>query len=193
MPKLLLLLNCWLRLSCSISQAPPAVFPDAPLITETSVGKARIGMLVAKLKETYKGCTFSPTYLVKYGFDEYEDKPNATLITSGGQKLLVFWVDTQTKKVAGLIALHPAYQTAQGIHVGSTSGQLKTVFPAMRVVPNMMMQEIEMAFLGEVGKPGIEFAFFKQEHVGKYLVADEPVKIAAANAKISWIQVFPNP
>jgi hypothetical protein len=173
------------------ARLPSAAFPDVPTITETSVGKAKIGMPVAKLGEAYKGCSFGPAHLVKYGFDEYESKPDATLISSG-QKLLVYWVNAETKKVAGLIALHPAYQTAQGIHVGSTSGQLKKVFPAMRVVPNMMMQEIEMAFLGEVDKPGIEYAFFKQGHVGKYLIADEPVKIAAMAARISWIQVYPH-
>ncbi|GAA3991215.1 hypothetical protein GCM10022407_39570 [Hymenobacter antarcticus] len=149
-------------------------------------------MLATELKEAYRNCTFSPTYLVKYGFDEYESKPNATLVSSSSQKLFVFWVNRQTKKVAGLIALHPAYRTAQGIHVGSTSGQLKTRFPSMRVVPNMMMQEIQMAFLGEVSATGIEYAFYKQQPVGKYIVADEPVKIPAFNAKISWIQIYPN-
>ncbi|WP_210519577.1 hypothetical protein [Hymenobacter terricola] len=164
-----------------------------PTITENSVGKARIGMPLLKLKETYTGCAFSPDYLSKYGFDEYGNKPNATVVSRSGQKLFVFWMNPQTQKVTGLIVLSPSYQTAQGIHVGSTSRQLKAAFPAMQAVPNMMMQDIEMAFLGEVDKPGIEYAFFKQEHIGKFLVADEPVKIVATNAKVSWIQIFPNP
>jgi hypothetical protein len=193
MTKLLLLLTCWLIAWGTTSQTPPATFPDLATITKKSVGKAQVGMPVAKLKEAYKGYAFSPTDLVKYGFDEYVGKPNATLITRNGQKLLVFWVNTQTNKVAGLIALHPAYQTAQGIHVGSTSGQLKAVFPTTQVVPNMMMQEIQMAFVGPVDKPGIEYAFLKQVPVGKYLVADEPVRITNPSARITWIQVFPNP
>jgi hypothetical protein len=193
MPKLLLLLSCWLMASASICQRPPAAFFDTPTITATSVGKAAIGMPLIKLKEAYSGCTFSAAYLSNYGFDEYGAKPNATLVSRDGQKLFVFWLNTQTKKVAGLIVLSAAYQTKQGIHVGSTSGQLKKAFPAIRAVPNMLMQEIEMAFVGEVGMPGIEYAFFKQGHLGKYLVADEPANVTAPNAKISWVQVFPNP
>lgn len=91
MPKLLLLLSCWFIAPGSINQSTPAGFPDTPTITETLVGKARIGMPVAKLKELYKSCTFSPTYLVKYGFDEYGSKPNAILVSTGSQKLFVFW------------------------------------------------------------------------------------------------------
>ena len=53
MLKLLSLFNCWLLLCGSISQTPPAAFTDVPTITENSVGKARIGMTVIKLKELY--------------------------------------------------------------------------------------------------------------------------------------------
>ena len=46
-----LFFSCWLIASGSICQSPPADFPDTPTITGESVGKARIGMPVAKLKE----------------------------------------------------------------------------------------------------------------------------------------------
>lgn len=194
MLKFLGLFSCWLLLSGSISQAPPAAFSDTPVITKNSVGQARIGMPLLKLKETYKGCSFNPDYLSKYGFDEYGSKPDATLVSRDGQKLFVFWLDTQTKKVAGIFALNPAYHTAQGIHVGSTAGQLKKVLPAVRVGPNELNTEMQIADIerGEYEKMGIQYVFFKQGILGKDKDSIVPSAIAVPNAKISWIQVFPN-
>ncbi len=194
MPKLLLLLSCWFIASGSICQSPRTGFPDTPTITETSVGRARIGMPLLKLKEAYKGCVLSPDYSVKYSFDEYGSKPNATLVSRDGQKLFVFWLNTQTKKVAGIFALSPAYRTAQGIHVGSTAGQLKKVLPAVRVGPNELNIEMQIAGIerGEYEKTGIQYIFYKQGILGKDKDSIVPSTIAVPNAKISWIQVFPN-
>jgi len=193
MPKLLLLFLGCLLSATSIAQTAPA-FPDTPTITETSVGKARIGMPISKLKELYKGYTFTPTYMASYGFDDPTDKPNGVTVSFGRQKLFVYFADWEThKKVAGLLAFHPAYKTGQGIHPGATSGQLRTVLPATRVVPNMLLPNIEMAFVSqrEDENPAVQYIFFKQGHIGKYIIADTPVKIAVANARISWIQVYP--
>ena len=194
MRKFLSLFSCWLLLSGSISQAPPVAFPDTPTITENSVGKAHIGMPLLKLKETYKGCTFSPDYLSKYGFDEYGNKPNATLVSRDGHKLFVFWLNTQTKKVAGFFVLSAAYHTAQGIHVGSTAGQLKKVVPAVRVGPNELNTEMQIAGIerGEYEKTGIQYIFNIQGILGKDKDSIVPSTIAVPNAKISWIQVFPH-
>ena len=184
------LFSCWLLLSGSISQAPPAAFPDVPTITENSVGKARIGMPVAKLKELYKGCTFTPVHLLPYGFDDTNAKPGGVLVKSGSQRLFLYFADWQTKKkVAGLLAFHPAYKTAIGVHVGTTSGQLKTVLPTVQVVPNMMLPEFQIAFSGSMEKPGLEYIFLKQPELGKYVVADEPTHITVTTGRISWIQI----
>ncbi|RAK65308.1 hypothetical protein [Hymenobacter edaphi] len=185
--------STWLLATGSIYQAPPAAFPDVPTITETSVGQARIGMSTAQLKKLYKGCAFSPTSMAAYGFDEHESKPSGVTVSYAGKKLFVYFPDWKTKKqLAGLIALHPAYRTAKGIHVNSTSGQLKAALPGVVVVPNMMDANLEVAFSGSVEKPGIQYVFYKQGNVGNYVVADTPVKISVSNAKITWIQVYPH-
>lgn len=185
--------STWLLASGSFSQTPPTAFPDVPTITETSVGKARIGMPIARLRELYKGCAFAPTHLAAYGFDGEDPKPGGVTVSYAGKKLFVYFPDWQTKKqLAGLIALHPAYRTAQGIHVTSTSGQLKAALPGVLVVPNMLDANIEMAFSGSVEKPGIEYVFYNQGNVGNYVVVDTPVKISVSNAKITWIQVYPH-
>ena len=193
MSKLLLLLCYWLTASGSICQSPPAAFPDTPTITENAVGKARLGMPIAKLKELYKGCSFVPTHMLKYGFDDTDHKPNGVTVSSGSQKLFVYYLDGQTKRVAGLLALHAAYKTASGICVGSTASQLKTMNPVVRVVPNMMLPVFQVAFAGDVEKPGIEYIFYKQKDLGRYEVADEPAPLIASNARISWLQIRSNP
>ena len=193
MPKLLLLLICWFFASNSSFQIPPVDFFDTPIITEKSVGRAQIGMSVTKLKELYKGCTFVPTHLLQYGFDDTEAKPNGVTVSSGSQRLFLYFLDWQTKKkVAGILAFHPAYRTAQGMHVGSTSGELRASQPSVRIVPNMMLPVFQIAFAGDVEKPGIEYIFYKQKELGKYVVADEPTKITVANAKIAWLQIRAN-
>ena len=193
MRKFLSLFGCWLILSGSISQAPPVAFPDTPTITANSVGKARIGMPVTKLKEFYKGCTFTPVHLLAYGFDDTNTNPSGIMVKSGNQQLFLYFVDWQTKKkVACLLAFHPAYKTANGINVGSNSGQLKTALPTVKVVPNMMLPKFQTAFSGDLEKPGLEYMFFKQPELGKYIVVDEPTKITVSNGRISWIQIRSN-
>lgn len=192
MPKLLLLLSCWFFASNSSFQTPPVVFPDTPTITEKSVGRAQIGMPVTKLKELYKGCTFVPTHLIQYGFDDTEAKPNGVIVSSGSQRLFLYFLDWQTKKkVAGILAFHPAYRTAQGIHVGSTSGELKAALPAIRTVPNVEYPGFQLAFLE---KSAIVYDFLGQKDLGpqdpnNY---DSPVPITIKTRKISWIQVYPH-
>jgi hypothetical protein len=193
MPKFFLFLGCWFITSSNVCQSPPAVFPDVPIITETSVGKVRLGMPVVQLKELYKGCTFVPTHMIQYGFDDTSNKRGGVTVSSKGRKLFLYFMDWQTKKkVAGILAFHPAYRTAKGIHAGSTSGELKAAQSSVQVVPNMMLPVFQIAFIGEVGEPGIEYIFYQQKELGKYVVADEPVKIAVTDAKISWIQVRAN-
>ena len=198
MRKFLSLFSCWLLLSGSISQAPPTAFPDTPTITENSVGKARIGMPVARLQELYKGCTFTPVHLGEFGFDDYGPQRNAVAVSYNRQKLFVFFPGGKADKVAGFFVLQPAYKTAAGIHVGSTSGQLKAALPAVRVGPNELMIEMEIAAVkrvvrGEEQLPIVEYIFNKQGFLGKNKDFVVPSEIAVLNAKISWIQVFPNP
>lgn len=195
MLKLLSLFSCWLLLSGSISQAPPVVFPDTPTVTKNSVGKARIGMSAIKMKEACTGFSFTPAYLAKYGFDGGGNKPDAITVSRNGQALFIHFLDWQTKKkVAGLIGLHPTYQTANKIHVGSTSAQLKqallivTVAPA-ETLPGMEIAQIEKR---EDQKPSLQYMFYKQGTIGKRKDSMESSKIAKLNVKISWIQIYPN-
>ncbi len=197
MRKFLSLFSCWLLLSGSISQAPPAAFPDVPMITENSVGKARIGMPVAKLKELYKGCTFTPVHLGAFGFDDYGTHLNAVAVSNGQQKLFVFFPREKAGKVAGIFVLHPTYRTVRGIHVGTTSGRLKAVLPAVRVGPNELVLEMQIAAVKRVEKgvekqPIIQYIFNERGVLGKNKEAIDPSEIAVFDAKISWIQVFPN-
>lgn len=195
MLKFFSLFSCWLLFSGSISQAPPAAFPDTPVITENSVGKARIGMSAIKLKEAYNGFTFTPTYLAKYGFDGGSGKPDAVMVSSNGQKLFIYFLDWQMKKkVAGLIVLHSAYRTANKIHVGSTSAQLKQALPAVKVAPGETLPKMEIAQIETMDeqKPGLQYIFYKQGTIGKLKDSMEPSEIAKLIAKISWIQIYPN-
>ena len=197
MSKLLSLFSCWLLLSGSTSQTPPAAFPDVPVITENSVGKARIGMPVATLKALYKGCTFTPVHLGTFGFDDYGPELNAVAVSCNRRKLFVFFPGEKAGKVAGIFALHPAYKTARGIHVGMTSGQLKSILPAVRVGPNELVLEMQLAAVKRVEKgvekqPIIQYIFNNQGILGKNKDAIDPSEIAVLNARISWIQVFPN-
>ena len=191
MRKFLSLLSCWLLLSGSICQAPSAAFPDVPTITETSVGKARIGMTSAKLKEAYKGCTFSPTYLVKYGFDGGSGKPDAVTVSSAGQKLFIYFLSEQIKKISGFIVLHPTYKTAAGIHVGSTSGQLKAAVPAVRVAPHEFVENMQIASAGTEEHIGLEY-IFQRGPMGNNRDSMEPSEIATPSAKVFWILIKPN-
>lgn len=191
MPKLHLLLCYWLTASGSICQSPPAAFPDTPTITETSVGKARIGMPAAKLKELYKGCLFTPTYLAKYGFDGGSGKPDAVTVSSAGRKLFIYFLNWQTKKAAGFIVLSPAYKTAAGIHVGSTSGQLKAAVPAVRVGPHEFVENQQIASAGTEEHLGLEY-IFQRGPMGKNSDSMEASEIATLDAKVSWILIKPN-
>ncbi|MFD2721602.1 hypothetical protein ACFST9_23000 [Hymenobacter monticola] len=192
MLKFLSLFSAWLLLSGS-SQVPAPAFYDVPVITEKSVGKARIGMSIAQLQELYKGCTFTPVHLLAYGFDDTEAEPSGIMVKKGSRQLFLYFADWQThKKVAALLAFHPAYKTARGIHTGSTSGQLKAALPAVQVVPNMMLPEFQIAFVGDVETPGLEYVFRKQPVLAKYTMADAPTKLTAANGRISWIQIRSN-
>ena len=126
MHKLLLLLSCWLIASGSICQAPSAAFSDTPTITVTSVGKARLGMSEVQLKTLYVGCSFAPVHLLPFGFDDTDQKPNGIAVSHNKQRLFIYFLDWQTKKrIAGLLAFHPAYKTASGVHAGSTASALK--------------------------------------------------------------------
>ena len=191
MPKFLLLLSCWLLASGSVCQNPPTGFPDVLIITENSVGKARIGMTVAKLKEAYNGCLFTPTYLAKYGFDGGSGKPDAVTVSSAGQKLFIYFLNWQTKKASGFIVLSPVYKTAAGVHVGSTSGQLKAAVPAVRVGPHEFVENQQIASAGTEEHLGLEYVF-QRGPMGKNRDSIEPSEIATPSAKISWILIKPD-
>ncbi|GAB3576605.1 hypothetical protein GCM10027345_13450 [Hymenobacter daeguensis] len=147
-------------------------------------------MTVAKLKDAYKGSTYTPVYLYKYGFDEGSNTPNAMLVASRGQKLFVYW--QADKKIAGLIVLNPTYQTAKGIHVGSTSGQLKAVFPTAMAGPHEFIERMELAWAGYGEKSELLYVFQKQSSIRKDKDSDEPSEIVGTKAKISWILIKPN-
>jgi hypothetical protein len=191
MPKFLLLLSCWFIASGSICQNPPAAFFDTPTITENSVGKARIGMTSAKLKEAYKGCLFTPTYLAKYGFDGGSGKPDAATVSRAGQKLFIYFLNGPAGKTSGFIVLNPAYKTAAGIHVGSTSGQLKAAVPAVRVGPHEFVENMQIASAGTEEHTGLQY-IFQRGPMGKKPDSMEPSEIATPSAKVSWILIKPD-
>ncbi|GAB2848033.1 hypothetical protein [Hymenobacter ruber] len=197
MRKFLSLFSCWLLLSGSISQAPPAAFPDVPTITETSVGKARIGMPVTELRKLYSGYTFTPAYFGSYGYDEFPDKPDAIIVSKGKSKLFLYYTSYDTfpnrmvyrKDVAVLIALHPAYVMKNGIHVGSTSEALLKAVPTIRTAPDAMSSDnIQIAT-----KKGaaIEYGFLNQPDLGPQRPNHygEDVPITIKTGKISWIVI----
>ena len=197
MPKFLLLLSCWLIASGSISQSPLATFPDVPIITETSVGKARIGMSVTELRKLYSGYTFTPAYFGSYGYDEFPDKPDAVIVSKGKSKLFLYYTSYDTfpnrlvyrKDVAVLIALHPAYVMKNGIHVGSTSGALRKAFPTIRTSPEVMSSDNIQTATNKVIP--IEYGFLDQPDIGPKRPGHfgENVPITVKTGKISWIVI----
>ena len=186
-----LLLLAYLFVAFAGASQTPAGFPDTPVITETSVGRAKIGMPVATLKKLYAGCTFTPIYLSQFGFDDYGPEPGGVVVNYGHQRLFIYLPNGS--KAMGFLVFHPAYQTTKGIHVGSTSGQLKGALPAVRVGPSELMAEMDIATV-ETGeeKMGTQYIFYKQGRIGKNKDFITPSTISVTTARISWIQIYPN-
>jgi hypothetical protein len=197
MDKLLLFFSSWFIISHSVCQSLSAGFPDVPTITENSVGKARIGMTVAELRKAYKGYTFTPAYFGSYGYDEWPDKPDAVIVSKGKAKLFLYYTSYDTfpdrivyrKDVAVLIALHPAYITKNGIHVGSTSGALRKALPTIQTSPNVMSSNNLQVATKEGAN--FEYGFLDQPDVGPQRPNHygETVPITNKTGKISWIVV----
>ncbi|MGI4761200.1 MAG: hypothetical protein ACRYF0_10870 [Janthinobacterium lividum] len=167
--RILLLLTCWLLVKSTVAQVS---FFDVPLITETSVGQAKLGMRFSELRRLYAGFTFTPTHLSAYGFDAISEKPDATLVSKDGRKLFVYFDgfnfsntrEVHTKKIVGLLVLHSSYCTKQGIHIGSSSGELRRVLPAIKVAPS----PIPLFDLQEAGtaQSTITYVFMAQKELG---------------------------
>ena len=191
--RLILLLTSWL-LVLPAAQAP---FFDVPLITEVSVGRAKLGMRFSELRKLYVGCTFTPVSLSAYGFDAVSEKPDAMLVSKNGRELFVYFdtsdfsrdKEVRTQKLAGLIALHPGYCTKQGIHTGSSSGELRRVLPAVRVAPS----PIPLFDIQEAGtaRSTITYVFVGQKDLGQVGKKHhtEPVPLTSSTGRISWIQL----
>ena len=192
--RFILFLTCWLLAVPTVAQAP---FFDVPLITETSVGRARLGMRFSELRRLYAGCTFTPVSLSAYGFDALLKKPDAMLVGKNGRKLFVYFDtsdfsdgrEVRTKKVAGLIVLYPGYCTKQGIHTGSSSGELRRVLPPIKVAPS----PVPLFDLQEAGtaQSAITYVFVGQKELGPVSTKHhtEPVALASSTGRISWIQL----
>ncbi|GAB3634742.1 hypothetical protein GCM10027422_03320 [Hymenobacter arcticus] len=192
--RILLLLTHWLIAATAVAQVS---FFDVPLITETSVGRARLGMRFSELRRLYAGCTFTSVYLSAYGFDALSEKPDAMLVSRGGRKLFVYFdtydfsnaKEVHTKKIVGLIALHSGYCTKQGIHTGSSSGDLRRVLPSIKVAPS----PIPLFDLQEAGtaQSTITYIFMGQKDLGPLSKKHhtEPVPLASSTGRISWIQL----
>lgn len=197
MLKLLGLFTCWLLLSGSINQAPPAAFPDTPVITANSVGRASIGMPVAELRKIYQGYSFTPAYFGSYGYDEWPDKPDAVIVSKGKNKLFLYYTSYDTfpdrivyrKDVAVLIALNSGYHTSQSLHVGSTTGALRKAFPAIQVaIDAMSSNNIQIA---TTSGSTYEYGFLGQPELGRHRPNHfgDNALLTVNTGKISWIVV----
>ena len=196
MHKLLLLLSCCLIASRGICQSPPAGFPDVPTITETSVGKARIRMPVADLKSVYKGYTFEPRSIALYGRNIKAKKLTALCVKFRGKELFV--ADILDHKIWNLIALADQYQTANGLHVGSTAYVLKKILPGSKVercewkptcqiVTNEKAESINYWFRNAADLGNYEAVKYLEDNVWR------GVLLKTSTATISWIEVTPAP
>ncbi len=192
--KVLLLLTNWLL---AVTAAAQVSFRDVPLITETSVGRAKLGMRFSELRRLYAGCTFTSAYLSAYGFEEIVEKPDAMLVSRDGQKLLLYFdtydiinnKEVHTKRIEGLIALHPSYCTKQGIHVGSPSGELRRVLPTIKMAPSPFpLFDLQEA---RITHSALTYIFLNQRDLGPLNKRHhtEPVPLAVSTGRISWIQV----
>ena len=192
MPKLLSLFSCWLLLSGSISQAPPADFPDVPVITANSVGKARIGMKQVLIDSLYAGCEFEPAFSGEYGpgrIITMSGKPDAVVVSKSSQVLFTYFLDWQTKtKIAGLVALHPAYKTVEGIHVGNTWQQLKIMLPEARAAADSkeVRRQAQLVVNAKSSNNQFMYMFFRGR---RHPIRDSSIlsQIAVIDAKTTWI------
>ncbi|SNC74938.1 hypothetical protein SAMN06265337_2623 [Hymenobacter gelipurpurascens] len=189
-------LMSWLQ-SAHSDQLPAAVFSDVPIITEiiteTSVGKAKIGMQTTELRKVYQGCTFQPVFVTRYGWYGEGDTPSGIQVAQGKQPLFVYFEDEEKPgKISGLIALHTAYRTTKNIGVGSTSGALRAALPGITIGQDLMDdydQNLQVAS-AKGSRSAISYAFAKQKDVGSYS-KDFSSPIVVSTARISWITVFP--
>ncbi|MET4106530.1 hypothetical protein [Hymenobacter sp. UYP22] len=174
----------------AVASAPP--FSDVPVITSVSVDRARIGMLTDELRKLYKGCTFTKVHMARYGLYGDGDKPRGVLVSQDKIPLFVYFENWAIPgRVYGIVALHPSYRTRKNIGVGSTSGALRTAFPAITVGQDPMddyNQNIQNASLE--GSP-ITYTFAKQKNVGKYTHEVFDSRIVNTTAVIFWITVLP--
>jgi hypothetical protein len=193
--KRLIVLSTWFIGGPAAAQTP---FFDVPLITETAVGRATLGMPFSELRRIYAGCTFRPAYLAAYGFDEWPEEPDAMIIIKNGHKLFLYHdtydvVDNKrvhSKKIAGLIVLHPAYLTKQGIHVGSSSAELRRVLPQIVTAPNVIAGiNVQDA---RVPNSPLSYSFLNQKDVGPQRKGHygEEVPLTSKIGRVSWIQVW---
>lgn len=175
-----------------VAASPASPFPDVPVITTVSVGRARIGMPTDELRKLYKGCTFTRVHMAHYGWYGDGDTPRGVLVSQDKAPLFVYFENWEKPgRIYGIVALHSAYRTRKNIGVGSTSGALRTAFPAITVGPDLMddyNQHLQNASLE--GSP-ITYTFAKQKDVGKYTDEVFDSRIVNTRAVISWITVFP--
>ncbi|UYZ63249.1 hypothetical protein [Hymenobacter weizhouensis] len=185
-----LLLN-WL-LSFGTVASPAPGFPDAPVITEASVGKARIGMPTVELRRLYKGCTFVRVYVARYGWYGEGDEPKGIQVSQGTQPLFVYFEDWEKPgRISGLTALHPTYRTRKNIGVGSTSGALRVAFPSIKVGLDPMDDYGQNLQMASLDGSAITYTFARQKNIGRYTDEVFESPIIVTTAKISWITVFP--
>jgi hypothetical protein len=189
MPKLFPLLLCCLLSFASSSQAPPA-FPDTPTITETSVGKAQIGMPTSKLKKLYKGCTFEQESMRAYGLWDSGKSPSGLCVKFKGHPLFI--ANIFEEEVGDLVVLNNKYKTAKGMHVGSTAARLKAALPMIRVQRDNDRRDLQTA-----DPFGVIVYYFKNaQDLGDYKQVDtfplyytKDVPLQSSAAEINWILV----
>ena len=195
MRKFLSLFSCWLLLSGSISQAPPAAFPDVPVITENSVGKARIGMSSQRLKAAYKGCTFGKQNMQAFGWENGGGLHTALCVRFNGVPLFIAAITEG--RIGALVVVNSRYRTAKGIHIGSTAADLKQAEQTAEVCRDKKRPDLQMANAVHEAEGGeaLSYCFKNAAALGQKEMANNAptslfLPLLPLAAPISWITVF---
>jgi hypothetical protein len=155
------------------------------LITDTSIGYARLGQEIKDFKNAYKDFTITEEPVANYGVD---GTINGFMVSKDNKDLIFVWTMEESTKIECIYALSEKFKTTSGLHPNMTAGQLKKAYPKMKLKLDDENTSIEF-FYPEKSKALFMFVSADSAHVGKYNDiedASDPIDTAKI---LTWITI----